>query len=284
LESANPVFLMLMTIPKVSLFYFTVCVAIATAALGVMTHVNRAPDFADDAVHHPAIVDLTAHAQLPDAAAIVPAVTPMQRATTEFQQGEQARLAAQADVALTHYGVALDISQTAGHRQYEAMIWQRIAKTYGAAHDDQRAETYGKKAIALAEETHDVVVLGAAQADLAQVYDRQDDRQRALPLYRQALANLRQVGDRLTAQAVEVRSEKIASMLKPEAKAVAKPVAAPKVAVKAPVKPLVVKVAIAPESIVLPPERIESSSIELVSDDVTQDPEPPIGGGASIGQ
>jgi hypothetical protein len=275
LEVANPVFLMLMTIPKVSLFYFTVCVAIATAALGVMTHVNRAPVLADDTAH-PVIVDLTANAQLMNGAPIVPVVTPMQRATTEFQQGEQARLADRADVALTHYGAALDISQTEGHRQYEAMIWQRIARTYGAAHDDQRAETYGKKAIAIAQETHDVVVLGEAQADLAQVYDRQGDRQRALPLYRQALANLRQVGDRLAAQAVEVRSAQIASALKP------KP--APKVAVKPPVKVLAVKVAIAPESIVLPPERIESSPIELVSDDVTQDPEPPIGGGASIGQ
>jgi tetratricopeptide (TPR) repeat protein len=264
---------MMISTQKVSLCYFAVCLAIATTAVGVLTHANAADlSLPDDLPAPVAVVDAAGDRPI---AAPKP-LTPMQQAAAAFQTGETARGLGQASEALTAYAAALAISQDAGNRQYEGMIWQRIAKTYGAAHDDQQAEIYGKKAIALAEETHDVVVLGEAQADLAQIYDRQGDRQRALPLYRQALANLRQVGDRLTAQAVEVRAEKIASTLKP------KP--APKVAVKSPVKVPAVKVAIVPESIVLPPERIESSSIELVSDDVTQDPEPPIGGGASIGQ
>jgi tetratricopeptide (TPR) repeat protein len=283
----------MISIQKVSLYYFAVCAAIATTAFGVMTNGNSAnAALAVDSTHHP-IDDLVRMAQLTidDAPAATPVKpkNPMQRASDAFQQGEQARLANQASVALTHYAIALGISQDEGHQQFEAMIWQRIAKTYGAAHDYQQAEIHYKTAIKLAQAHHDALVLGEAQADLAQIYEIQGDRQRALPLYRQALANLRQVGDRLTAQQVLRQTEKIAVALEPKTKPPVKPAKGVKpaktttVAQKSVTPPKAINVAIEPEAIALPPERFNStpSPIEWVSDDVTQDPEPPIE--ASVG-
>jgi tetratricopeptide (TPR) repeat protein len=286
----------MISIQKVSLYYFAVCAAIATTAFGVMTNGNSAnATLAVDQTHHP-IDDLVQMAQLtiddqPASATKPQPKTAMQRASDAFQQGETARQAHQASVALTYYQTALGISQAEGHQQFTAMIWQRIAKTYSAAHDYQQAEIHYKLAIKLAQVHHDAVVLGEAQADLAQIYETQGDLQRALPLYRQSLANLRQVGDRLTAQQVLQQTEKIALALEPKAKPVVKPhvKSAPTakpvsttVAQKLGTKPKAIQVAIEPETIVLPPERLSRSApqrapIELVSDDVSQDPEPPIG-------
>jgi tetratricopeptide (TPR) repeat protein len=292
LESANPVFLMLISVPKVLLCYFAICAAIGTTAFTLMTDADRAPVvLAADAAQGP-IAALRSPAQLAldavDRDKPQP-LTPMQQAAAAFQSGETARAANQATVALTHYGVALEISQQAGNRQYEAMIWQRIAKTYGAAQDYQRAETYYKTAIAIGEETHAVVVLGEAQTELAQLYEQQGDRARALPLYRQALANLRTVGDHQTAAIVSQQTTKIAASLAPPAKPPAKvPAAKPAKLAKTPTKPApkspkpkvvtphpVINVAIEPETIAQPPE-----SIDLVRDDLTQDPEPPVLDGA----
>ncbi len=285
---------LMMSIQKVSLYYFAVCAAIATTAFGVMTNGNSAnANLAINQNHH-SIDELGQMAQLPIEAQPAPATkpqpkTPMQRASEAFQQGEKARQVSQGSVALTHYATALEISQAEGHQQFEAMIWQRIAKTYGAAQDYQQAEIHYKTAIKLAQAHHDAVVLGEAQADLAQIYEIQGDRKRALPLYRQSLANLRQVGDHLTAQQVAQRTEKIAVALKPAVKPVAKPVAKPKVqspttkpastmvAQTSVTPPKAIKVAIEPQTIALPPEHANPSSIEFVSDDVSQDPEPPIG-------
>jgi tetratricopeptide (TPR) repeat protein len=285
----------MISIQKVSLYYFAVCAVIATTAFAVMTNGNSAnATLAVDQTHHP-IDDLVQMAQLtiddqPAPSTKTQPETPMQRASDAFQQGEKARQADQGSAALTHYATALGISQAEGHQQFEAMIWQRIAKTYGAAHDYQQAEIHYKKAIKLAQAHDDAVVLGEAQADLAQIYETQGDLKRALPLYRQSLANLRQVGDRLTAQQVLQQTEKIAVVLEPKAKLVVKPpvksVPAAKpapttVAQKSVTPPKAIKVAIEPETIVLPPEHFSQSPqpapIKLVSDDVSQDPEPPIG-------
>jgi tetratricopeptide (TPR) repeat protein len=284
----------MISIQKVSLYYFAVCATIATTALAVMTNGNSASaSFAVDQTHPP-IDDVVRMAQLtiddlPATPRLKPK-NPMQQASDAFQQGEKARQANQATVALTHYAIALGISQAEGHQQFEAMIWQRIAKTYGAAHDYQQAEIHYKTAIKLAQGHHDAVVLGEAQADLAQIYETQGDLKRALPLYRQALANLRQVGDQLTAQQVLQRTEKITVALAPQAKPPVKPAKAVKpatvkpaptqVAQKSVTPPKAIKLAIAPEVIALPPERLNQSPIEWVSDDVSQDPEPPIGDGS----
>jgi tetratricopeptide (TPR) repeat protein len=295
LESANPVFLMLISVPKVALCYFAICAAIGTTAFTLMTDANRAPvGLAADSAQGP-IAAIRSTAQ---SAAVVDhdqpqPLTPMQLAATAFQSGETARSANQASVALTHYGVALEISQEAGNRQYEAMIWQRIAKTYGAAQDYQRAETYYKTAIAIGTETQATIVLGEAQTELAQLYEQQGDRVKALPLYRQALANLRSVGDHQTAAIVAQQTTKIAASLAPPAKPQAAKLAkvpAAKVAklAKTPTKPApkspkpkavtphpVINVAIEPESIDRSPE-----SIDWGRDDVTQDPAPPALDGA----
>jgi tetratricopeptide (TPR) repeat protein len=288
LESANPVFLMLISVPKVILCYFALCAAIGTTAFTLMTDADRAPVvLAADAAQGP-IAALRSPAQLAldavDRDKPQP-LTPMQQAAAAFQSGETARASQQYPDALTDYGVALEISQQAGNRQYEAMIWQRIAKTYGAAQDYQRAETYYKTAIAIGEATHAVVVLGEAQTELAQLYEQQGDRARALPLYRQALANLRTVGDHQTAQIVAQQTTKIAASLAPPAKP---PAAKPAKLAKTPTKPApkslkpkvvtphpVINVAIEPETIVQSPE-----SIDFGRDDVTQDPEPPALDGA----
>jgi tetratricopeptide (TPR) repeat protein len=292
LESANLVFLMLISIQKVSLFYLAVCFTVATTAVAVMTNGNASDRALPGDKAHATVTDLVEIAQLtidgmPAPAAKPQPKTPMQRASDAFQQGEKARQANQGSVALTHYATALGISQDEGHQQFEAMIWQRVAKTYGAAHDYQQAEIHYKTAIKLAQVHHDAVVLGEAQADLAQIYEIQGDLKRALPLYRQSLANLRQVGDRLTAQQVLQQTEKIAMALEPQAKPPVKPTKGVKptktttVAQKSVTPPKAIKVAIEPETIALPPERLNQSPIELVSDDVSQDPEPPIE--ASVG-
>ncbi len=294
----------MISIQKVSLYYFAVCAAIATTAFGVMTNGHGAnATLAMNQNHHP-IEDLGQMAQLPIAAQPAPtpkpqSTTPMQQASDAFQAGETARQASQGSVALTHYATALEISQAEGHQQFEAMIWQRIAKTYGAAHDYQQAEIHYKTAIKLAQAHHDAVVLGEAQADLAQIYETQGDQQRALPLYRQSLANLRQVGDHLTAQQVSQRTEKITLALNPPVKPVVKPVVKPlvkpkvkppaaklastTVAQKSVTPPKAIKVAIAPETIVRSPEPANPSPIEFVRDDVSQDPAPPIGSSGEDG-
>jgi tetratricopeptide (TPR) repeat protein len=301
LESANLVFLMLISIQKVSLFYLAVCFTVATTAVAVMTNGNASDRALPGDKAHATVTDLVEIAQLtidgmpaPEDPPLQPK-NPMQRASDAFQQGEKARQVNQGSVALTHYATALGISQDEGHQQFEAMIWQRIAKTYGAAHDYQQAEIHYKTAIKLAQAHHDAVVLGEAQADLAQIYETQGDRKRALSLYRQSLANLRQVGDRLTAQQVLQQTEKIAMVLERPAKPPVKPAKgvkptpvqpAPSTVAQKSVTPTnASKVAIAPESIVLPPERFNAPprSIEWVSDDVSQDPEPPIGSALGAG-
>jgi tetratricopeptide (TPR) repeat protein len=229
---ANLVFLMLISLPKVSLFYFTVCVVVGTVAFSAMTNGNSANrTFADDQAH-PAIADLLPTVQLavdnlPAPIAKAPPLTPIQEANAIFQKGEQARLADQSSVALTHYAAAMDLAESEGHQQFQATIWQRIAKTYHAARDMKQAEIYYQKAIKLAQATDDRVILGEAQNDLAQLYETQGDRQRALPLYRQALANLRAIGDQQTAQQVLQQTEKLAIALKPIAKPIAKTIAKP---------------------------------------------------------
>ncbi len=279
----------MISIQKVSLYYCAVCAAIATTAFGVMTNGNSAnATLTMNQNHHP-IEDLGQMAQLTIEAPPAPTPkpqpkNPMQQASDAFQQGETARQASQESVALTHYATALEISQAEGHQQFEAMIWQRIAKTYGAAHDYQQAEIHYKTAIKLAQVHHDAVVLGEAQADLAQIYETQGDQKRALPLYRQSLANLRQVGDHLTAQQVSQRTEKIALALKPLVKPVVKPKVKPPAAKlasttgaqKSVTPPKAIKLAIEPETIVRSPEQANPSPIEFVSDDVSQDPAPPV--------
>ncbi len=283
---------MLISVPKLTLGYFAICLAIATAAVTVMTDANRAPVGLANNAANGAIAPILETAQLA-ANGVEPvldkpkAQTPMQQAAAAVQAGEQAHAAQQYPEALTHYETALGLSQAEGNRQYEAMIWQRVAKTYAAAQDYQRAETYYQTAIKIGTETQATLVLGEAQTELAQLYEQQGDRARALPLYRQALANLRTVGDQQTAQLVAQRSQKIATSLEPKAKAKVKAPApkpskkilaksAPKVpSPKVVTPPQAIKVAIEPEMIVQPPE-----SIDRLRDDLTQDPEPPVLDGA----
>jgi tetratricopeptide (TPR) repeat protein len=270
---------MLISVPKVTLGYFTICLAIATAAVSVMTNVDRAPlTLANDATQGTIAPWVEPTQSIADGTPPAPPPLPMQQAAAAVQAGEQAHAAQQYAEALTHYETALDLSQSAGNQQYEAMIWQRVAKTYAAAQDYQQAETYYQTAIKIGTATQATMVLGEAQTELAQLYEQQGDRAKALPLYRQALANLRTVGDHQTAQIVSQQSQKIATSLAPKPKAKVKTTAAkpaksstkasPKSKVVTP--PQAIKVAIEPETIVQPPE-----SIELVRDDVTQDPEPP---------
>jgi tetratricopeptide (TPR) repeat protein len=278
---------MLISVPKLTLGYFAICLAIATAAVTVMTDANRAPVGLANNAANGAIAPILEPDQVAADRVDMPdkpqAQTPMQQAAAAFQAGEQAHGAAQYAEALTHYETALGLSQAEGNRQYEAMIWQRVAKTYAAAQDYQRAETYYQTAIKIGTETQATLVLGEAQTELAQLYEQQGDRARALPLYRQALAHLRTVGDQQTAQLVSQQSQKIAISLEPKPKAKVKAAAAkpskkilaksaPKVPSAKVVSPTpAIKVAIEPETIVQPPE-----SIERVRDDLTQDPEPPV--------
>jgi tetratricopeptide (TPR) repeat protein len=276
---------MLISVPKLTLGYFAICLAIATAAVTVMTDANRAPVGLANNAANGAIAPILEPDQVAADGVDMPdkpkAQTPMQQAAAAFQAGEKAHGAAQYAEALTHYETALGLSQAEGNRQYEAMIWQRVAKTYAAAQDYQRAETYYQTAIKLGTETQATLVLGEAQTELAQLYEQQGDRARALPLYRQALANLRTVGDHQTAQMVSQQSQKIATSLAPKPKVkvpAAKPSkknlakSAPKTpSAKVVTPPQAIKVAIEPEPIVQPPE-----SIDRVRDDLTQDPEPPV--------
>jgi tetratricopeptide (TPR) repeat protein len=272
---------MLISVPKLTLGYFAICLAIATAAVTVMSYADREPiGRANDTAQSPIAPPIAANDVEPtlDKPQVPP---PMQQAAAAVQAGEKAHGAAQYAAALTHYETALQLSQSEGNRQYEGMIWQRVAKTYAAAQDHQRAETYYKIAIKIGTETQAALVLGEAQTELAQLYEQQGDRARALPLYRQALANLRIVGDQQTAQLVAQHSQKIATSLEPKPKVKA-PAAKPskKILAKSTPKvpspkvvtpPQAIQVAIEPESIVQLPE-----AIELVRDDATQDPEPPV--------
>jgi tetratricopeptide (TPR) repeat protein len=281
---------MLIPLPKISLFYCTVCLVVATVAFSAMTNGNSSNRLLSDDQAHPVMADLVQTAQLaidnlPTPIAPPQPLTPIQQANAIFQKGEQARSAQQASEALTHYAAAMDLAQSEGHQQFQATIWQRVAQTYHAAHDLKQAETYYQRAIKLAQASNDRVILGEAQNHLAQLYESQGDRQRALPLYRQALAHLRAVGDQQTAQIVQQQTEKLAVALKPIApakvpaksiavKPAAKPVAKPAAKLPITITPApTINVAIEPES-AHQPEWASTPAADPWS--TVGDPEPPI--------
>ncbi|MBE9031083.1 tetratricopeptide repeat protein [filamentous cyanobacterium LEGE 11480] len=198
----------------------------------------------------------------------------MQQAAAAFEAGEAERLANHPSAALEHYGQALAISQAEGYRKFESTLWHSIAQTYALAKDYQRAETYYKTAIKLAKTTRHTEILGPAQAELAQIYTHQGQLKRALPLYRQSLANLSQTGDAKTAQHVLQQTKKVEIALKPKANVAAK---AKPAKPAQPAKPKV-KIAIAPETIVLPAERTTAPKVKATPDVLMTsdlDPEPP---------
>jgi hypothetical protein len=238
-------------IPTVSLLVVALSTTISISAVGLLLHVDASPLVAPTAIAatEPSVIPLTPTQsatiiQSPTVQAVAttadrtpaqwddtpasPEQTAIAVASEHLQRGEQARTANNGPLALVEYAHALDIAKATGHRKLEGVIWHRVAQTYAAATDDQQAEIHYETAIAIASETDNLYVLGEAQANLAQLYERQGQLKRALPLYREALASLQAVGDRPVEQAVRRRTSAIQVALTPPAtvKRSAKPVVA----------------------------------------------------------
>jgi tetratricopeptide (TPR) repeat protein len=146
---------------------------------------------------------------------------PLQQASQHLQQGEQLARS-QPEAALRQYEQALALAQSAGHREFEGVIWQRVGQVYADQHDDQQAEAMYQTAIAMARDTDNPYVLSESLAGLADLYDRHKSPQLALDHYRQAAASARLVGNTSLEQHATQRSQTIATALEASALKVAK--------------------------------------------------------------
>jgi tetratricopeptide (TPR) repeat protein len=138
---------------------------------------------------------------------------PLQQATHHLQQGEQLAQSQLSEAALRQYEQALALTQSAGHREFEGVIWQRVAQVYADQHDDQQAEAMYQTAIAMARDTDNPYVLSESLAGLAVLYDRSNLPQQALNHYRQAATSARLVGNTSLEQQTTARSQTIATAL-----------------------------------------------------------------------
>jgi tetratricopeptide (TPR) repeat protein len=145
---------------------------------------------------------------------------PLQQANQHLQQGEQ-MASSQPEAALRQYEQALALAQSAGHREFEGVIWQRVGQVYADQHDDQQAEAMYQTAIGIARDTDNPYVLSESLAGLANLYDRHKSPQLALDHYRQAAASARLVGNTSLEQHATQRSQTIATALEASALKVA---------------------------------------------------------------
>jgi tetratricopeptide (TPR) repeat protein len=154
----------------------------------------------------------------PEKSLLPPASNPIATATQAFQQGETMRQAGQTDAALRHYEQALSLTQAAGHRSFEGVIWHRVAQTYAAVKDTHHATQFYQAAITIARETNNDYVLGEALANLGELSEQQGKAKVALAYYQESLPTVQSLGDQPIAQQVSTR---IAAIKSQQAKATA---------------------------------------------------------------
>ncbi|MFM2431349.1 MAG: MalT-like region [Cyanobacteriota bacterium] len=210
---------------KASLLYVGGCVLVATIAVAQLADGQGSDQVLAGDRAHAVMPDLVVTAKLLETqiewpiTARVQKSTGIQKAALAFSQAEVARSQGHSSQALTHYQAALELAQQAGHRSFEALLWHQIGKTYQGAQNQRQAVIAYQNAVVLGRETDNHVVLGEAQADLAQLHEQQGNLKAALPLYRQALISSQKVGDQLTAQRLQSQTRKLETTIAQAAKA-----------------------------------------------------------------
>jgi tetratricopeptide (TPR) repeat protein len=188
---------------------------LTSVAIGALVHADTAPT-ANPYARSTSLVAVTNPEKSVSPAMLKPELKPadpLLQATQHLQQGEQLAQSQQSEAALRQYEQALALTQSAGHREFEGVIWQHVAQVYADQHDNQQAEAMYQTAIDIARDTNNAYVLSESLAGLAVLYDRSNLPQQALTHYRQAATSARLVGNTSLEQQTTQRSQTIATAL-----------------------------------------------------------------------